>query len=47
MATAAPTVWGIHAGNTGDAHTLVCKHNALARLPLRRVFVPEPLEDSE
>ena len=64
------TLWGIHAGRTGDAETLFLKKNFVALgwpqvgayffehyekfdarrkglLPLRRVYVPEPVEVGE
>lgn len=40
------TLWGIHGGKTGDADNLFlarCK----GLLPLKRVYVPEPLETTE
>jgi len=30
MATTEPTVWGIHAGKTGDAETLFAKRKVVA-----------------
>ncbi len=64
MAKPSSTLWGIHAGKTGDADQLFLKDNVVAHedelgfkpplvkvhkalLPLKRVYVPELLDDSQ
>ena len=40
-----PTLWGIHAGKLGEAHTLLLTFDSRYKgiLPLKRIFVPESL----
>lgn len=54
MSLSHPTLWEIHAGATGDALVeLILAHcdqfdpRFKARLPLKRVYIPAPIEESE